>query len=105
MKMGSSNIRVVLWEVGGHLATVQPAVFLCFDQVGEITDDTKDTFQMIPQIKLRGPSFNIKLNKKPPWKKSDGGESNNELAICEVSCRQISIYVSIPASLYLSISK
>ena len=53
MKMGSSNIRVILWEVGGHLATVQPAVFCVFDQVDEISniDDTEDTFQMIPQIK------------------------------------------------------
>ena len=36
-----------------------------FDQVDQInnTDDTKDTFQMIPQIKLRGSSFNIKLYK------------------------------------------
>ena len=79
-----------------------PLCFGIFDQVDEInnTDDTKDTFQMIPQIKLRRSSFSIKLNKKAPWKKSDGGESNNELAICEVSCRQVSIYVSIPASLY-----
>ena len=96
-------LRISVSYSGKSADTSQPYSPLCFcvfDQV-EInnTDDTKDTIQVTPQIKLRRSSL-LNWLKKPPWKKSDGGESNNELAICEVSCRQVSIYVSIPASLY-----